>query len=477
MLALAEAIGAGVDVTATLAAAAAVLREATGADRAIIAMCDPERGFVADVVTTDPATRGAVERLGGQPAASLPFWRGLTGGSGLLAAPATAGVLEPAARADLRADAALAMLLRHPTVTRDDRPAPLGVAVCAWDAARDEFPREVLRLARTLAGQTAVAVAGAHNRAQAAALSDRLSELVAWAARLSSAERPAEVLSLVAHAASELLAAPFISVVSEGAATHRPTSLPGGARADDAVARMNLAAAYAVHDAGAAPPAVAGALGALALDWLLVADSADRSCRLAAGRAAMPGTVEERVARLLVDVTAEAVRRARAYERLARLAVTDPLTGLGNRAAFEGRLAEAVSHSLRYARPLAFVVIDVDLFRNLNERGGHPLGDDCLRAVADAIRTEVRGADIAYRIGGDEFALVLPETTAHGATALLERVAARVRSDAPEPVGLTMGVAQCPDDAGTAEELYRRADLALFAGKRAGRGVIRRAGE
>jgi diguanylate cyclase (GGDEF)-like protein len=151
--------------------------------------------------------------------------------------------------------------------------------------------------------------------------------------------------------------------------------------------------------------------------------------------------------------------------------VTDALTGLGNRAAFEARMADAVAQSLRYARPLTFCILDIDDFRELNERGGHPFGAECLRAVASAIRTEVRGADAAYRIGGDEFALVLPETTSDQAVAVLDRVLAAVRGR-PRPIGLTVGLAQCPDDGTSADEIYRRADEALYLGKHAGRGRI-----
>lgn len=467
---MAEAIGASMDTGATVAAAAAVLQEATQADRVTIILCDPEREVITDVITTDAEARAALASLIGAPIGHLPMWSALAE-TGSLAAPDARDL--PRLSASLPTGGVLALVLRHAAAEREGPPPPLAVALCAWAEPQPSFDPSMVRLVRNLGAQAALTIAAAHHRSSAAALSERLSDLVTWAGQLSSAERPGSVVSIAARAGAELLAARLVGVWSIAGTAHYPPSRVVGPWLDSEVSSvLPGASGYAVLDAGDAPPRLAGALGELALDWLIVAQSGDGACRLVAGRATHPGPAEERVARLLVDLTGESVRRAQAYEQMSHLAVTDSLTGLGNRGAFETRVAEVVAHSVRYARPVAVCVLDIDHFRDLNERGGHPLGDACLKAVAATIRTEVRGSDMAYRIGGDEFGLILPETTKQDAVPLLERIIEGARRRGSESVGLTAGVAQCPDDGTTPESIYRSADEALYVGKRAGRGRV-----
>lgn len=474
VLAMAEAIGASMDTGATVAAAAAVLQEATQADRVTIILCDPDREVIADAVTTDPDARIALAALRGAPLSELPMW-GSISETGVLSAPDARAV--PALSPNLAMGGVLAFLLRHHAADRGGPPAPLAVALCVWREPQPPFDPAMLRLVRNLGAQAALTIAAAYHRTTAAALSERLSDLVSWAGQLSSAERPSGVVSLAARAGAELLAAPLVGVWSIAGTAHYPSSAVVGPWLDaDLSSVLPGPTRYAVLDAGETPPGLARALGELALDWLMVAQSADGACRLVAGRATHPGPVEERVARLLVDLTGESIRRAQAYEQMSHLAVTDALTGLGNRGAFEARVPEVLAHSVRYGRPATLCVLDIDNFRDLNERGGHPLGDQCLRAVAATIRSEMRGSDLGYRIGGDEFGLILPETTKEGAVPLLERIIARALQRGPEPVGLTAGVSQCPDDGTSAEAIYRSADDALYAGKRAGRGRVTLAG-
>jgi diguanylate cyclase (GGDEF)-like protein len=470
VLEMTEAIGAATDTMATAAAAAAVLREAIGADRVTIALCDLEREVVTDVITTDLEPGPELAALRGASLARLPLWPAIAD-RGLLVAPDARGLIDPTSPSPL--GGLLAFVLRHPAAESEAERLPLAVALCSWNVPQKTFDPDALRLVQNLGAQAALTLAAAYHRARAADLSERLSNLVTWAGQLSSAERPGTVVSLAARAGSELLAAPRVGVWSIAGVAHHPSSPEAGPRLDAAVASVPSGPSRcAVLAAAAAPPALASALGELALDWMIVAQSGDGSCRLVAGCVARPGPVEEQIARLLVDLTGESIRRAQAYEEMAHLAVTDALTGLGNRGAFEARMPEAVAHSLRYARPFAFCVLDIDDFRQLNERGGHPLGDESLRAVAASIRAQARGSDLAYRIGGDEFALILPETTKEEAVALLERILAGARRLGPEPVSLTAGVAQCPDDGTSAETVYRRADEALYRGKRDSRGRV-----
>src|SRR5207245_8278617 len=113
----------------------------------------------------------------------------------------------------------------------------------------------------------------------------------------------------------------------------------------------------------------------------------------------------------------------RSRELLQRLAGTDALTGLPNRRHFDHALAQEVQWQRRHGAPLSLVLIDVDHFKSYNDRYGHPAGDECLRRVAETMAAVLkRPGDLTARIGGEEFASLLPETDAPEAAALAERI-------------------------------------------------------
>jgi diguanylate cyclase (GGDEF)-like protein/PAS domain S-box-containing protein len=174
-----------------------------------------------------------------------------------------------------------------------------------------------------------------------------------------------------------------------------------------------------------------------------------------------------------VDVT-ERVKMARELERLAR---TDPLTGLGNRRAFDEQLDKEVARAARSGEPLSLLLADVDHFKRYNDRYGHQLGDACLAKVARALEAVVRRpADLASRYGGEEFALVLPGTSAEGAKNIAERVRAAIRdlaipheaADDRSHLTISAGVVTVIG-AWTTTELIALADRALYEAKAAGR--------
>jgi diguanylate cyclase (GGDEF)-like protein len=174
-----------------------------------------------------------------------------------------------------------------------------------------------------------------------------------------------------------------------------------------------------------------------------------------------------------------------ANRRLEQLAITDGLTGLYNHRYLQEQLAREVERSLRTGVPLGMLMVDVDHFRQYNNRFGHPTGDEVLRRVARLIGEHRRVNDVVARYGGEEFALLLigadQRVAAHIAERLRQRVAAEPFPQAREMPGgtltISIGVASCPAHGMTAPDLLAAADAALFRAKNAGRNTVRVAGE
>jgi diguanylate cyclase (GGDEF)-like protein len=146
----------------------------------------------------------------------------------------------------------------------------------------------------------------------------------------------------------------------------------------------------------------------------------------------------------------------------------DPLTGLFDRRSFDRLLEMSVARSLRYHWPFTLVVIDLDDLKIINDRDGHAAGDAALRALGERFRRILRFGDNAARIGGDEFALILPNTDPDDVPPLLERIGAAQVGDRPCPA-FSYGVAQCPSEADDMESLFRLADSRLYEAKNARR--------
>jgi len=158
------------------------------------------------------------------------------------------------------------------------------------------------------------------------------------------------------------------------------------------------------------------------------------------------------------------------YEELKNLqrhAVTDPLTGLHNRRLFDETLEKELNRARRYAHSLSLVTLDLHRFKEVNDKHGHPRGDEVLHATATTLRRALRTSDSAFRTGGDEFALILPQTDSAQASALSRRIGV-VFSETLRPLNLTIsvsmdhGVATYPQDADQREQLIRIADERLY---------------
>jgi diguanylate cyclase (GGDEF)-like protein len=169
-----------------------------------------------------------------------------------------------------------------------------------------------------------------------------------------------------------------------------------------------------------------------------------------------------------------AIENARQFRELHELAVRDPLTGLHNRRYFHETLAQEVKRAHRYDRRLALVFFDLDNFKSINEEIGHLGGDAVLSEVAERLRSVVRGADIPCRVGGDEFAVILPESSLEDAERFFRRLQLAIQGQPVARIpslGISAGMAELGRD-DDATSLFRRVDQALYRAKRAGRGRI-----
>ncbi|HEU0024854.1 MAG TPA: diguanylate cyclase [Thermoleophilaceae bacterium] len=157
---------------------------------------------------------------------------------------------------------------------------------------------------------------------------------------------------------------------------------------------------------------------------------------------------------------------------LADAAQTDPLTELCNRRGFQEVLAAELDRARRTNRPVGLLVADLDHFKRVNDLLGHPGGDETLKQFAVQMRRLTRSMDLAARLGGEEFALVLPEAAKHNALLVAERLRRAARAafaSTPAPLTVSIGVACYPDDGATADELLLAGDQALYAAKQLGR--------
>jgi len=180
----------------------------------------------------------------------------------------------------------------------------------------------------------------------------------------------------------------------------------------------------------------------------------------------------------------ERAQRARRLElerdglvrELQRLAITDDLTGLFNARHFSERLRGEIDRGRRYGRSLSLVMMDIDRFKEINDRCGHAEGDRALAEFGRVLADCIRRTDSAFRYGGEEFTILLPETDLEAAVAVADKIRDRVAGenlcgDAHDPLTVSAGVTTlAPDEA--ADAFLRRADAALYRAKRAGRNRV-----
>lgn len=192
-------------------------------------------------------------------------------------------------------------------------------------------------------------------------------------------------------------------------------------------------------------------------------------------------TEEARNIALLGALASTALEMVWEIEEVSRRARTDALTGLANRRAFDEHLSQLLAHADRFGHSLSLILVDVDHFKKVNDTWGHEAGDLVLKAIAQTLQDGVRAVDICARFGGEEIALLLPQTALGGAAELADRLRQRV-SEQPVMwqgndvrVTVSCGVACYPDGVLTKEALFAGADRALYEAKSAGRNCVKSA--
>jgi diguanylate cyclase (GGDEF)-like protein len=199
-----------------------------------------------------------------------------------------------------------------------------------------------------------------------------------------------------------------------------------------------------------------------------------------------PFTPEDRqFLEIVAAQVALALGRIKLITSLETLSITDALTGIANRRHWDLRLAEEVARAQRYRYPLAVLMVDIDHFKQINDRYGHQIGDFVLQQVVQRLRQNLRRTDFVARYGGEEFGVLAPQTSLESARILSERLRRAIHSEpitvtgtngpVAIPVTISVGVAVFPDHAQNESDLVAAADAALYQAKQAGRNCVRMA--
>jgi diguanylate cyclase (GGDEF)-like protein len=194
-------------------------------------------------------------------------------------------------------------------------------------------------------------------------------------------------------------------------------------------------------------------------------------------------TLRKRIEMERDELIAELEERVRLRTaELERLSLTDPLTGIPNRRGFDQCLQAEWDRAIRTRQPLSIVLVDIDFFKQFNDRGGHAAADDALKSLADCLsKVAQRSTDLAARHGGDEYVLILPDTKSEGALAIAERVQGMIErlklKNPGSPISSMMTVSEgvataLPDSKGSSSGLMLEADRALYQAKQMGRARI-----
>jgi diguanylate cyclase (GGDEF)-like protein len=373
----------------------------------------------------------------------------------------------------------------------------LGVLSVDEPASRRRPTDEELDVLVSLADHAALAVQGAQESAEAARHRLALEQLLGVSSRLTAEPIADEILRAVCRGVHDALGFQNVAVQLLDAATGRLErraavgwTVDGGSAPvlladieplldpafeiegcyllpnDEAERRLaGDKAVYVSHRNGSGP-------WAWDRHWLLVPllDSAGKVLGIIwtdePDDRLLPSAERLQALRIFANQAAAAIVSAAQRQELRFLADHDPLTRLLNRRAFVERLDGEVARATRYGHSFGLVLCDLDGFKELNDTFGHPAGDGALRLFARTLKESLRKGDEAFRIGGDEFALLLAEASEEAAREVVHRV-----SEELADLRASFGVASCPANARDATSLFRLADTALYEAKRSGSGL------
>jgi diguanylate cyclase (GGDEF)-like protein len=362
-----------------------------------------------------------------------------------------------------------------------------------------QFDLADVRILSILADQAATAIESTKAVTSSTALAEDLRRIAELSSALSRSLDPRQVADLIAQHMAAAFGADECAISSwdragdrlltsgywppDRLAAQEPSFALAGYPETRRVLEAQVPAFVHVDDpiADAAEVALLRRDGHVALAMLPLVAKGETTglVELLAGR---PLAMEGRrldLARAMANEAAMALGNARLYETARALADRDPLTGFFNHRFLHERLGHEILRAQRTGAPLALLMVDLDEFKLVNDTLGHLFGDDVLRWAATQIRGVLRASDIAARYGGDEFAVILPDTPAAGGHEVGERIVAALR-EPPQaqdgrglvPVGASVGVAAFPADGRTAATLIAAADAALYRVKRAGGGGV-----
>ena len=494
-----EAAGAGpTDLAHTLRGIAAAARQTLGADRASLYVVDLDTQNVADVYTTetDPRRRAFLRRSVGHGVTTLPIWRvHLASPDPLLAIEDIRDdpAIPPALADRLGSGALLGVRLEHESVVHAGSAALLGTLYCSYEGPR-RFTEEDRRAARGLAGLATLTLANARLQAQTAqsfadarGLATEQAALRRVATRVAADAPPKEVFRQTAEEVAGLL----------GVELGLVARFENGRAVSVGYCGAPIEVAFPVDGAGAlAQVARTGQVARIADYKALAGDHVGRLVESRGYRSGVatpvrvggqlwgallaattrPAPIDaEAEARLerFAELVALAIANAEAQARLIIQAATDPLTGLANHRTFFERLDAEVRRARRRGDGLSLVMFDLDHFKRVNDLHGHLAGDGVLAETAMRLAALTRVEDVIARIGGEEFAWLLPDADARAAWLAGERGRRAIADTAFPGVGrltVSAGVAELREGMSVIE-LFRRADAALYWAKDHGRDV------
>lgn len=362
-----------------------------------------------------------------------------------------------------------------------------------------QFDDDDLRLLTILADQAATAFANASHLAETRRLAAELRQLLAMSSALSGSLDPRDVANLMAEHLARAVGADEAQISDWDRANDRLRTL-GSFPADRLeiyepyyplgpypltrrVLTDGIIAAVDAEDPGADPAEAAlmraGGMRGLLMLPLVAKGEAIGLVELSSHGSPISGSGQVTLLRTMAHEAAMALDNARLYETARDLADRDPLTGFFNHRYLQQRLGEEVLRAVRTRHPLSVLMLDLDDFKLFNDTFGHLYGDGVLVHVAELVRSVIRASDVAARYGGDEFALILPDTDHDAAEVLADRLLEAFRSTtfaggghAPVPIGASIGIAAYPADGRTPTELLAVADASLYAAKASGGGRL-----